>query len=199
MSSMIARISIRASSPRRTTGRGDPATSSARNVVARRPTEDLQHPLIRLESRPGLADVGEPLPVGRIGRLTVGALVGLGQVLGLAALGGDDPDIGVGRPGGVVGGLGGEGELLAVGRPGVVGRAAERGRGGVDLELGRQVLRLAGLARRRRRGGCASPRPRRSSGGSSGDHRCGPCSWRLPSPCPWRRSARESDRDRPRR
>ena len=49
----------------------------------------LQHPLVRLEPRPGLADIGEPLAVGRIRRLGVGPLVGLGQVLRLAALGGD--------------------------------------------------------------------------------------------------------------
>ena len=40
-----------------------------------------QHPQVRLEPRPGLADVGEPAAVGRVGRLRVGALVGLGEVL----------------------------------------------------------------------------------------------------------------------
>ena len=44
-----------------------------------------QNPLVRLEPGPGLADVSEPAAIGRVGRLRVGALVRLGQVLRVAA------------------------------------------------------------------------------------------------------------------
>ena len=47
----------------------------------------FQHPEVRLEAGPGLADIGEELAVGRVRRLGVGAGVRLGPVLELAPLG----------------------------------------------------------------------------------------------------------------
>ena len=121
-----------------------------RSMVARQvgdvagvPVADLERPLVGLEAGPLLADEGEVVAVGRIRRLGVGAGRVLGQVDRLVAVDRDDPDVGVGRPGHVLERLGGEGQLVAVGRERVVGRPAERRRRGVDLELRRQVLRLA--------------------------------------------------------
>ena len=119
---------------------------TSRDLAAGLAIRARQDPQVRLESRPGLADVGEPSAVGRVRRLGVGAVVACGDVLRLAPSAGTVQMSVLVDQAGSFDGLGGEGELLAVGRPGVVGRAAERGRGGVDLELGGQVAGLAGRA-----------------------------------------------------